>query len=476
MPANEEKRRAVEVLTKNNFLVSPELLSILDDEEKMKKILGLENSPGPNEAEIRNTLYGEGKVKIIKSYKEDEKKKSVSDFVLNFNARYRKLKEILQKKQELQDALSIKRVMAKSEKEKVSIIGMVYEKRETKNNNIIFTLEDPTGQIKVIVTKSKSDLIKAAADCVCDEVIGINGTYTKGIIFADNILLPEIPATNELKKSPEDAYAIFTGDNHVGSKHFLHESFDNFIAWINGRIGNEEQKEIAKKVKYIFVVGDLVDGIGIYPTQYQDLELKDIKKQYEQFLLDIKKIPRHMEIVICPGNHDALRLIEPQPPLYGDYAGELGELPNVHLVSNPAIVNIGATKTFPGFNVLMYHGSSFHFYSEKVESIRQQGGAKRADLIMKYLLQKRHLAPEHTSANYMPNSEEDPMLIDLVPDFFVTGHVHRSTASSYRNISMINSSCWIGMTDFQEKVGLIPEPARVVAVNLQTRETKIMRF
>jgi len=32
------------------------------------------------------------------------------------------------------------------------------------------------------------------------------------------------------------------------------------------------------------------------------------------------------------------------------------------------------------------------------------------------------------------------------------------------------------MTDFQEKVGLIPEPGRAIAVNLKTRETKVMRF
>ena len=475
MPTQEEKRKAVEKLIKSNFMVSPELLSALDDEENTKKILSLPEKIDENE--IRKILFGEEvKTKIIKSYKEEAKKRSVSDFTSYFNVRYGKLKEILQKKQELRDAISIKRVAAKSEKEKVSVIGMIYERGVTKNNNIILTLEDPTGQMKAIVTKSKPEVLKIAEDCVRDEVVGISGTSSKGIIFVDSIILPEIPAANELKKGPEDAYAIFTGDNHVGSKYFLHDSFNSFIGWLNGEIGSEEQKQIAKKVKYMFIVGDLVDGIGIYPTQYEDLELKDVTKQYGKFLEDIKKIPSHIEIIICPGNHDALRLIEPQPPIYEDYAGELCNLPNVHLVSNPSIVNIGAAKNFPGFNVLLYHGASFHFYAEKVESIRQQGGAKRADLIMKFLLQRRHLAPEHTSTNYVPKAEEDPLLIELVPDFFITGHIHRSTAATYRNITTVNCSCWIGMTDFQEKVGLIPEPGRVVAVNLQTRETKIMRF
>jgi len=475
MPTEGEKKKAVGILIKNNILVGPELLASLDEEETIKKILNL--SEGPQEPQLKEiTNQNKGNVKIIKSYKEEAKKRTTGDFIAYFNKRYSKLKEILQKKQELQDAISIKRVIAKSEKENISIIGMIYEKGTTKNNNIILTLEDPTGRTKAVVSKNKSELLKAAGDCVCDEVVGITGTWGKGIIFVDNIIIPDIPATNELKKGPEEVYAIFTGDNHVGSKHFLHESFNNFIAWINGETGDEKQREIAKKVKYVFMVGDLVDGIGIYPTQHEDLELKDVTQQYKKLLEDIRKIPDHIDIIICAGNHDALRSTEPQPPLYEDYAGELYNLPNVHIVSNPAVVNIGATQNFSGFNVLLYHGTSFHFYAEKVESIRQQGGAKRADLIMKFLLQRRHLAPEHTSVNYTPYTDEDPLLIDIVPDFFVTGHIHRATAATYRNITMVNCSTWIGMTNFQEKVGLIPEPARAIAVNLQTREAKIMRF
>jgi DNA polymerase II small subunit len=474
MPTPEEKKRAIELLISHDFLVGPDTLAAIDNEEIIKKIINLPNDC--TESEIREMLRSQGQVKIIKSFKEEANKKCVDDFTSYFNVRYSKLKEILQKKQELQDVLSIKRVAAKTEKEKVSIIGMIYEKSVTKNNNIMFTLEDPTGQIRVVVNKNRADVFKMSEDCVCDEVIGITGVSSKNIIFVDNIILPEIPATNELKKGPEDDYAIFIGDNHVGSKHFLHENFQNFINWLNGNLGSEDQKEIAKKVKYLFIVGDLVDGIGIYPTQYSDLDIKDIGEQYSKLIEDIKKIPSSIQIIVCPGNHDALRLTEPQPPIYQDYAGELFEMQNVHMVSNPAVVNIGATTKFQGFNVLLYHGASFHFYAEHVESIRKEGGHTRADLIMKFLLQRRHLAPEHSSVSSTPVPDSDPLLIDIIPDFFVTGHIHRSTVSSYRNVTTLNCSCWIGMTNFQEKVGLIPEPSRAVAVNLQTRETKVMKF
>ncbi len=470
-----EKKKAVEVLINNNFMVDNEILLKLEKQETLQEILAL--PPETTEQEIKDILFPPSKdVKIIKSYKEVGRKRKVDDFIAYFNTRYQRLKEILQKKQELQEAISIKRVLDKTEKENITIIGMVYEKNLTKNNNIMLTLEDPTGRINVVVNNRKSDLFRIAQDCVCDEVIGLVGACGSNVIFANSIVLPEIPPTKELKKGPNDCYAVFTGDQHVGADQFLREKFDNFIAWLNCEVGSEEQKEIAKKTKYLFLVGDLVDGVGIHPAQFDQLEIKDVKEQYSKLAEELQKIPGSIEIVVCPGNHDALRLMEPQPSLNYDYAGKLQEMPNVHMVSNPAVVNIDSTENFDGFDILLYHGASFHYYAENVASISSEGGATRADLIMKFLLQKRHLAPEHTSVTYSPRAEEDPLLIESVPDFFITGHIHRSTISTYRNITLVNCSCWIGMTDFQEKVGLVPEPGRAVAVNLRTRETKVIKF
>ncbi len=48
-------------------------------------------------------------------------------------------------------------------------------------------------------------------------------------------------------------------------------------------------------------------------------------------------------MIICPGNHDAMRIAEPQPELYRDFAAPLYELPNAIMVSNPSIVNIGSS-------------------------------------------------------------------------------------------------------------------------------------
>jgi len=424
----------------------------------------------------RLQLDPSGNVKVVFSYQDEPKKWDVQDFVAYYNTRYRAIKSVLENRQELQSITSINRLLGRKERAQAAIIGMVQDKGTTQNENIVLTLEDPTGIIKVIVNKSKPELFSAAKETVLDEVIGVVGVTGENILFANTILQPDIPLYKELKKSPDECYAIFISDIHVGSKLFLPDEFGKLLKWLRGEMGSDAQRDVAKKVRYIFVIGDLVDGVGVYPGQESELAIPDIKDQYAEFARLISQIPQDKRILICPGNHDTQRLAEPQPVFDKEYAGPLCELPNVTLVTNPAYVNIHASPDFPGFDVLMYHGYSFDYFIATVDSIRQQGGYDRADLVMKFLLQRRHMSPTHTATLYIPDPKKDPLVIDKIPDFFATGHIHKAVASMYRNITLISGSCWQAKTGFQEKMGHNPEPARVPLVNLQTRQVKMLRF
>jgi len=416
------------------------------------------------------------KVNIVLSYINKPHDYKVSDFTDYFLSRYRFLESLLRGRQELRQATAINRLFNKSEKDSVAIIGIVQEIGETKNGNLMITVEDPTGSMKVLITKNKQDIFREAKDLVVDEIIGVSGVYGDKIIFAENIVWPDIPINNEMKTGPEEEYIIFLSDIHVGSKYFMKEEFNKFLKWIRQEAGNEEQRNIAKKVKYIILAGDLVDGVGIYPAQQEELEIDDIKGQYKEFSKLIDEIPKNIEIIACPGNHDMVHLAEPQPVFYKEYAPELFEMENLSLVTNPSIVNVGKTKDFSGFDILLYHGYSFDYYVANVESIRAQGGYHRADLIMKFLLKRRHLAPAFGSTPYHPAHKEDPLVIRQIPDFFITGHIHYSKVANYKGVTMISGSCWQATTSFQEKLGHKPEPARVPVVNLKTREVKILRF
>ncbi len=481
-------------LISKGVLVSPEVLErgvpddilkkIIDeygddllviDEDLVNKFLpsSVSSPPSPQSSSSSSS----GSVRVVWSYDKPSSKRSYDDFVKNLNMRFDNIAKILRTRQEMGSVVSINRLRSKNDRESVSLIAMIQDKQETANGNIILTLEDKTGTIKALISKSKDNLYSLGVDLQLDEVIGVTGTVSGGeIVFVDNIVFPDIPLTKEFKKSPKEEYLVCVGDPHFGSKVFLRKEFENFLRWINGEVGSPEQREVAKKVKYVIITGDLVEGVGIYPKQELDLAIPNIKGQYDECASYLKRIPSYINIILFPGNHDAGRLSEPQEPLLRKYAESLYALPNVTIVSNPAMVNIGATDQFPGFDVLLYHGGSFIYYSDHIKSIRAAGGQKRVDLVMKYLLQRRHLAPTHEAALTVPTTDRDYLFIDRVPDFFVTGHIHRVSVANYRNVTLINASCWTDTTEDQIKRGLEPQPARLVVVNLHTREAKIMNF
>ncbi|MFP4402975.1 MAG: DNA-directed DNA polymerase II small subunit [Nanoarchaeota archaeon] len=423
--------------------------------------------------ETSSNLYP---LEVISSYEKEIKKKSIDNFIHYFNHRYKELEKMLSLRQELTNLTSISRIKSKKDKENVALIAMVYEKTITSNNNIILKVEDLTGQVNVLVSKNNPDVFEIAKDIVDDEVIAITGVCGDNIVFSNNVIFPDIPLTKEIKKHPEEIYAVFLSDLHIGSNTFMEKEFNKFIEWINGKAGNCEQKELTDKIKYIFIAGDLVDGVGIYPKQEEELVIEDIYEQYSECARLLSKIPKDIRIILCPGNHDATRLSEPQPALFKDFTKPITKMSNVTMLSNPCVVNFAATKNFSGFEVLMYHGYCFDYFIANVDSIRNNGGYDRADLVMKFLLQRRHLAPSHKSTLYVPDDELDPLVIKKVPDFFVCGHIHKVAVSTYRNVSLICGSCWQSITSFQKKMGHHPEPAMVPIVNLQTRETKILEF
>jgi DNA polymerase II small subunit len=451
-------------------------LDLLNQEFKDVKYKTESNEDIKNHEIVVEDESGESNLIILKNYNDLERKRDVSTFTEYFRARYIILKNILINRPELQNAISINRLQNKTEHERVAIIGLVNDKRVTKNGNLLFTLEDQTGLINIVITKNKIQTFNDANDTLLDEVVGITGLNGDKIVFADNLYFPDVPVNNPLKKSNEEVYVLFTSDMQVGNKLFYEKSFLKFINWLNLKYGDEEQKEIAKKVKYLFLPGDVVEGVGVYPGQEDDLTIQDLYKQYDKLAEYLGKIRKDIKIIISPGNHDAIQIAEPQPAFDNKLAPALYELPNVYFTTNPSLVNIGSTKDFPGFNVLVYHGFSFPYIAENVDSIRKAGRITRPDLIMKFQLQKRHLAPSHSSTLYLPNEKEDPLIIDKVPDFFISGHLHKTIVTNYNGITIANCSCWVGQTEDNERRGIIPDPCKAILINLKTRAVKILNF
>lgn len=425
----------------------------------------------------QNTKYalpldqnGRAPLHITFTYNEDPRPHSVQDFVSLFNKRFDALAKIIKTHGEIESLTSIRRLkdLPKEQRKKVAIIGIIYNIRTSKNGHLIVEVEDKTGRINILINKDKPDIFSEGKQLVLDDTIGVVGAVDEEkaeIMFANTIVFPDVPHM-EFKKAPFPVKAAFTSDLHYGAKMFMTEAFEDFIAWINSQ----------PDIKYLFLVGDLVEGVGIYPGQEKDLAILDIEEQYKGLTNLLKKIRNDIHIIACGGNHDAMRIAEPQPVFYEKYSSSLYSLDNFTAVSSPSVVTIAKTEDFPGFDILLYHGYSFPYYFDGVEFLRQAGGINRIDLVMEFLLKRRHLAPTHTSTQYVPDGRDDFLVIKKVPDFFVSGHIHKVVNRNYKNVTMLNCSAWFGETDYMIKRGIIADPAKVLLANLQTREVTQMDF
>jgi DNA polymerase II small subunit len=463
---SQNKERVVELLSG----LPPGNQKIL---EKLKIKLGLSieisKQFSRNENAENRIQFHPASVKVTPPAVFKTEKLEVKNFVVHFRNRFLRMKEFLQEHPKLENIISINKISGN--RQGFSIIGIVSDKRITKNKNMILELEDLTGRIRVMVNRDKKEIYEIAEEISLDSVIGVRGSGSREIMFANEIIFPEARIFDR-KKSPYDENVLFIGDLHFGSKKFLEENFLKFIDYLNGKSADSAESE---KVKYLFINGDLVAGIGNYPNQEMDLTIPSLEEQFCRLSEILGKIRNDIKIIISPGNHDGVRLMEPQPVFDEKFAWALHDMKNVILTGNPSYVNIGAGKNFNGFDVMTYHGFSFFYYTDNIPSLIKNKAAHNPEFVMKYILKNRHLAPTHASTQYYP-SEEDGLLIKKIPDIFVTAHMHKSSVSYYNNILLVSVSTWETLTDYMEKVGSKPDFCKVPMFNLKTRAVKILDF
>jgi DNA polymerase II small subunit len=386
----------------------------------------------------------------------------LEDFVEYFNTRYANLRGVLMQHAEYRLAVTIEGLRKVNPKERVRIIGMVREKRESNKGYKFLQVEDQTGEITVMVSE-KNELLKLAYERVLpDEVVGLEGVVNGDLFIASDLTQPDIPINHARHFADEEVYAVFLSDIHVGSYLFLEKEFQSLIDWLNGKGGRQD---VAGRVKYVMVAGDLVDGIGIYPAQEKELTMPDIYKQYEFLSMLLEEIPDNIDVVLGMGNHDAVRNAEPQPRIGKDIAPKLYELPNVHITGSPVRFSAHSVE------FLMYHGTSLDTIIGNLSGCSY----KNPETAMVEYLKRRHLVPTYGSDSISPENR-DYLFINEVPDVLHCGHVHTNGYSLYRGVNIINSGTWQAKTAFQERLGHQPTPALVPVMNLQNHEVSMMDF
>ncbi len=387
---------------------------------------------------------------------------TIEDVLKFFQSRYTQMKKILEKKKNFGLSMPINRALG-TDRDEIRVVGMISSKRVLSNKSIMLDIEDDLGgKCSVYVP---GDSPSAGAILVEDQVIGVIGKPRKGdpkrktrpSISATEIVMPDVPANNKWVPSDSTSAIAFLSDVHVGSTTFLEKNWHKMIQWL------KENSE-AMNLNYIVFPGDVVDGIGIFPDQEKELNILDIYKQYDALAEYLKEIPDHIKMVVHPGNHDACRPAEPQPALNKLYTKTFDS--NIIMCGNPVYVEAEGRK------ILTYHGRSIDDWVAGVQQLTYDHPVE----VMKQMVTMRHLAPMYGQKTALAPEKKDYLVMDTVPDIFVSGHVHGAGYENYKGIKLINASTWQSQTDYQKMHNFNPDPGIMPIVHLGTGDVIMKNF
>jgi len=427
--------------------------------ESVKSSLGFKPIAKEFEAELKILKDPTGKLYTSGDYK---------DFYELTLDKYNRLHSLIRKRRGVISGSNITNIVRNSQTvPEISVIGMINDIRQTKNGHYMVRIEDLTGSINVLINKNSENQnnFNLAKESINDQMIYVQGTYNpggkgkkgNGIIFADVINKIDIPHDFEPNLSPDPLSIVLLSDTHIGSKEFEEKLWNRFIRFINGKYGNKNHREIAGRVKYIVINGDLVDGVGVYPNQEKDLTIKDIYEQFKKAAQLLSGIPEYINIVYSPGNHDPVRNAIPRPSVPQKYTQELLNI-GVKCIGNPAVI-----KTH-NVNTLVYHGDSIIDMNLLIPGLENDKPVKT----MKEFIKCRHLAPTFGKKTQIAPTSRDWLVIDNIPDIFHTGHVHINGAGKYRHVTLVNSGCFQAQTEFMNSFGIHPTPGIISIVELDT--------
>lgn len=442
--------------------VGPILKSVIEAKEssKAERVIGkadVEKFAGGHDAEAREGIAASelaAELVVVSDPTDEISPIEAEDgFKKLFLDRYSHLLEIAKKRPDSKGIISIESGKGSRDKEH-KIAGLVSARNSKKGGNVELVLDDPTGSARVYCGDA---IAETALAMPLDSLVVASVSYGKnGQLYAKDIVLPDMPS-RKAYGSPRRVYAVMLSDLHIGSKLFLAQDFKRFLDWLNGKLGD---LDIVDRIRYVIVAGDVVDGVGVYPGQEVQLSERNLRSQYALASEYLKQVPKHMKLLIAPGNHDPVRQALPQPAVAADVAGQLYDLPNAVHLGGPANVKID------GVNFLIYHGRSLDDVIATVPDLTYD----RPVDAMEVLLKARHLAPTYGKRTALSPEVRDMLVIDPVPDVFHAGHVHTLDVGSYRGTLVVNSGTFQAQTPFQANMGLEPISSIVPILDLASLE------
>jgi len=373
----------------------------------------------------------------------------IDGFTTLFSDRYSKLLKIMMQRSQAKKLTSIVNVTGGKLGEEIFVAGLLMD-RKSERDVTKLVIDDPTGSLELLVFNQ--ELQETANSLLIDQFVMVGITNGKnGGFIAREILVPDIP-DHIANRSKTETYAVLISDIHIGSKYFMEKEFTEFIFWLSS------PDPVARKVRFLLICGDIIDGVGIFPNQDKELVLTDIDEQMAKAAQLLDKIPKHIKTFIIPGNHDPGRRALPQPAIPEKHNMSLWNRENFFMMGNPSFLDLNGVK------VLMFHGQSLDDVVGTTPGLSYAQPAKA----MRALLKTRHLSPIYGKRTPIAPELEDFMVINEVPDIFHSGHVHVVDLDMYKGTLIVNSGAWQSQTGYQASVGITPTPGIAIIVNLAT--------
>lgn len=373
----------------------------------------------------------------------------IDGFTALFRSRYSKLLKIMMQRAQSKKLTPISNVTNGKLDEETYIAGLLMDRRIDRDVTKL-VIDDPTGSIELLIFNK--EIQETANSLLIDQFVMISIASGKnGGFFVKEILVPDIPE-HIANRSKTETYAVLISDLHVGSKFFMEKEFTEFVSWLSS------PDPIARKVRFVLVGGDIIDGIGIFPNQDKELLLLDVNEQMAKATDLLDKIPKHIKVFIIPGNHDPGRRALPQPAIPEKHNMHLWNRENFFMLGNPSMLELNGVK------ILMFHGQSLDDVVGSTPGLSYAQPAKA----MRVLLKTRHLSPIYGKRTPIAPELEDLMVISDVPDIYHSGHIHVVDLDMYKGTLIVNSGAWQSQTPFQASVGISPTPGIAIIVNLAT--------
>ncbi|MCX8200698.1 MAG: metallophosphoesterase [Candidatus Caldarchaeum sp.] len=434
--------------------IDADQITAAEDQPSIQSSVLVVHEPPPHIPEFETSLSVDENIKVDGELQEFQKL---------FTSRYHEIRKILAKRRI--EFIPVSELAALREGGEAALAVMVLDKHEGKNS-LRLEVDDPSGQVNVLASKKNQQLYNSALELLTDVVVGMKVKRVGDIYLLTEIIYPEVDETTvrQTSRIPE-SYVCLISDVHVGSKHFRNDFFENFLDWLNrGKDG------VVKRITHLIIGGDLVEGIGVYPGQEKDLEIRNVEDQLKAAAKILAQIPARIEVVFSPGNHEPVRKALPQPPLPARYREILNRGRNIVHVSNPAEI------LFDGRRIVVYHGQGLDEIIQSLPSVSYSTLSENATEVVSALLKYRHLAPIYGGNTQLLPLKEDKLVLAETPHLLQTGHIHVLVNKTYHGVKLVNAGAWQEQTDYQKALGLEPAVGHAAVVNISNMAVEIRNF